>query len=106
MSVKQDGKKSALYLSVKKRKVFKIVKGGPFGHFKSFLVLKTNKKIEKGHLQIFKNFRRKVSQSRNKGSGENIIAPKKEGTLLLCNGFVYSCYRLSMSSKSSTKYFR
>ena len=46
--------KSALYLRLKKRKVFKIVKGGPFRLFENPVCCKISKKIEGDPLETFK----------------------------------------------------
>ena len=67
--------KSALYLRLKKCKVFKIVKRDPSGFLKMQFVAKFQKKMKGVPLQIFKNFRKKVSQSPKVG-GESLIVPK------------------------------
>ena len=49
----QDWNKSALYLRLKKRKVFKIIKGGTFRLFENLVCCKISKKIEGGTVRLF-----------------------------------------------------
>ena len=56
---------SALYLRLKKRKVFKVVKGGPFRIFENPVCCKISKKIEVDaleRLKKFENFSRIISE--------------------------------------------
>ena len=56
--------KSALYLRLKKRKAFKIAKGGPFGLFETSVGCKISKNLKEGHFADKKI--QKVAQCRKK----------------------------------------
>ena len=59
LKTRRERLKSALYLKLKKRKVFEIVKGGPFRLFENTVCCKISKKIEGDHLETFKNLKMK-----------------------------------------------
>ena len=59
IQTRRERLKSALYLRLKKRKVFKIVKGGTISAFRKSSLLQNIKKMKEGlwrHLKKFENF--------------------------------------------------
>ena len=64
--------KSALYLRLKRRKVFKIVKGGPFTLFQIKFVAKYQKKLKGGPFGD-KKIRKKVAQCRKNSKGDPVV---------------------------------
>ena len=52
--------KSGLFLRLKKRKVFKIVKGDPSSFLKLQFLAKYEKKLKGNHLETLKVFRQKI----------------------------------------------
>ena len=59
--------KSALYLRLKKRKVFKIVKGGTLSTFRKSSSLQNIKKLKGGPLKTFKKIENFLKQSHSAG---------------------------------------
>ena len=80
----QERLKSALYLRLDKRKIFKIVKGGPLGFLKIQFVSKYQKK-SKGDPFATKKFEKKS----HKAEREGLIVPKKWKGGPFCFGMVF-----------------
>ena len=79
MITRRERLKSALYLKLKKRKVFEIVKGGPFRLCENPVCCKISKKIE-GRQKISK----KSKSAEKKSKGDPIVP----------SGFVFYVYNL------------
>ena len=54
----QERPKSVLYLKLKKREVFKIVKKGPPALFENYVFWKLRKKMKGGHLETLNKFQK------------------------------------------------
>ena len=69
MQTRRERLKSALYLRLKQRKVFEIVKGGLFGLFENPVCCKISKKLKGDPLETVKKIRKIVAQCRKNSEG-------------------------------------
>ena len=74
ISTRRERLKSALYLSLKRRKVFENVKGGTLETFSNPVCCEI-KKLEEGPFDTKKKFRKKVAQGRKKIKGVDPVVP-------------------------------